>query len=168
MYSAPFPERVNEVSLRPESEHDDDFLLGLYASVRSAEMRLTGWTPEQQRLFLRWQFDLQRKHYRLHYLGAEFNVVTLDDVPIGRMYVLRHPEEILLMEISIEPRFRARGIGTRLIRNLQEDAQRSGAKVTLHVEPNNPAFRLYQKLGFSVAEQRGINLFLEWRPHVAH
>jgi len=33
---------------------------------------------------------------------------------------------------------------------------------------DGPALRLYQRLRFAVAEQNGVNLFLEWRPRVPH
>jgi ribosomal protein S18 acetylase RimI-like enzyme len=164
MFHAVSGDRVEGVHLRLESAQDEEFLLGLYASTRAAEMRLTGWTRDQQRQFMRWQFDLQRKHYGAHYSGAEFNVVMLGDVPVGRMYVLRQSDEFRLIEITIEPQFRGRGIGTSLIRNLQDDAERANVKVTLHAEPGNPAVRLYQRLGFTAVEQRGMNLFFEWRP----
>jgi ribosomal protein S18 acetylase RimI-like enzyme len=36
--------------------------------------------------------------------------------------------------------------------------------VTLHVEPLNPAQRLYRRLGFRLLEDRGVYHFLEWRP----
>ncbi len=154
---------VGRLGLRPERPEDDEFLLGLYASTRAAEMQLTGWTSDQQRQFVRWQFDLQRQHYHRHYAGATFDVITLDDAPVGRMYVFRQPHELRLMEITIDPPRRGRGIGTRVVRNLLAEAAQTDAKITLHVEPDNPALRLYQRLGFAVVEQRGINLLLEWR-----
>jgi ribosomal protein S18 acetylase RimI-like enzyme len=36
--------------------------------------------------------------------------------------------------------------------------------VRLHVERNNPALRLYQRLGFREVEDQGVYLALEWTP----
>jgi hypothetical protein len=36
--------------------------------------------------------------------------------------------------------------------------------VTIHVEWLNPALRLYARLGFAVAEDKGVYLFLERPP----
>jgi predicted GNAT family acetyltransferase len=36
-----------------------------------------------------------------------------------------------------------------------------GRRVTIHVERMNPALRLYERLGFVLAEDRGVYLFLE-------
>lgn len=152
--------RIGRLCLRPERPEDDEFLLGLYASTRAEEMSLTNWNADQKREFLRWQFDLQRKHYRLHYADAAFDVVLLESVPIGRMYVLRQAHDIRLMDISLLPEFRRRGIGGRLVQDLLGEAARTHTPVTLHVEPYNPAVRLYERLGFTVIEERGINLFM--------
>jgi ribosomal protein S18 acetylase RimI-like enzyme len=49
-----------------------------------------------------------------------------------------------------------------LIETLQAHGAKHGLQVTLHVEPNNPAQRLYQRLGFTLIEQRGVYDFLGW------
>jgi ribosomal protein S18 acetylase RimI-like enzyme len=66
------------------------------------------------------------------------------------------------MDIALLPAYRGQGIGTRLLDALLAQAQ--GAPVTLHVEPLNPAQRLYRRLGFRLLEDRGVYHFLEWRP----
>jgi hypothetical protein len=35
--------------------------------------------------------------------------------------------------------------------------------VRIHVERQNPALALYERLGFRLLEDRGVYLFLEWR-----
>lgn len=149
------------IALRPERVDDEEFLLGLYAGTRAAELSLTGWPFQQQHDFLRWQFELQRTHYRAYYAGARFDIITLDEKPIGRMYVLRQSPEIRLMEMSIDPAFRNLGIGSHLLQGLIEEADHDGLAVTLHVEPANPAVNLYARFGFRIVEQRGANLFME-------
>lgn len=152
------------IGLRPEGPDDDEFLLRLYASTRAEEMGLTNWTADQQGAFLRSQFGLQRTHYRRHYADAAFDVILLDGSPVGRMYVRRQPHEVCLIEISLLPEFRGRGIGGWLLRHVLEEARRAGASVTLHVEPFNRALRLYRRLGFTAVEQHGIYLFMQYRP----
>ena len=44
------------------------------------------------------------------------------------------------------------------------EADADGKSVTIHVERMNPALRLYERLGFSVAEDKGVYLFLERPP----
>src|SRR5437588_636694 len=43
-----------------------------------------------------------------------------------------------------------------LLRDLLDEAARSGKAVSIHVEKFNPAMRLYQRLGFMRIEDRGV------------
>lgn len=158
------PRGIERITFRPEQPDDEPFLCCLYASTRTGEMALTGWPAEQQEAFLRQQFHFQTLHYRRYYNGASFEIILHDERPIGRIYVHRGAEDIRLMDIALLPEYRSAGIGTWVTRNLLDEAARSQKPVTLHVEPYNPAVRLYQRLGFRVVEQCGANLFMEWRP----
>ena len=53
--------------------------------------------------------------------------------------------EYLLLFVAVHPESRGRGIGEKLIRQALE---RVDGAVKLHVEPDNPALRLYQRIGF--------------------
>ncbi len=54
------------------------------------------------------------------------------------------PEVILLM-ISVDPRLRGKGLGRHLIERAVAECR---GEVKLHVESDNPARRLYERLGF--------------------
>ena len=48
----------------------------------------------------------------------------------------------------------------------QEERKKMGAAgkaLSIHVEKFNPALRLYERLGFSVKEDKGVYLLMEWR-----
>ncbi|OPL17786.1 MAG: hypothetical protein AVO35_08520 [Candidatus Aegiribacteria sp. MLS_C] len=51
----------------------------------------------------------------------------------------------LLLYVAVRPDRRGRGVGGRLI---EESLKRCGGDVKLHVEYDNPAKRLYERLGF--------------------
>jgi ribosomal protein S18 acetylase RimI-like enzyme len=153
---------ADRITLRPETDEDDDFLRALYASTRAPEMAVTGWTAAQQHVFLRSQFDLQRHHYRANYPSATFDIILLDTARVGRIYVHRADDEIRLMDIALVPDARDCGIGTRLVQRLLADAAEGNAVVTLNVEPYNRARRLYERLGFHVVEENPANLLMEW------
>lgn len=155
-----------DIGLRPECDADLDFLLGLYASVRAQELAPIDWAEARKRQFTDAQFALQRSHYREHYPGAEFLVVEQAGAPIGRLYLCRFAREIRVMDIALVEARRNSGIGTRLIGLLLGIAEAEGRDVTLHVEPDNPAQRLYRRLGFGLIESRGVYDFLG-RPHRA-
>ena len=65
------------------------------------------------------------------------------------------------MDIALMPEHRGGGLGTRLLRELFAEAEASGRKVSIHVEIFNPARRLYERLGFIQAAERGVYLLME-------
>mgnify|MGYP000908395444 CR=1 FL=1 len=56
---------------------------------------------------------------------------------------------------------RGGGLGTRLMHRLLNHADQLGLPTSLHVEPFNPAQRLYLRLGYVTRETRGIYHFME-------
>jgi len=155
------------ISLRPESAEDASFLLHLYATTRDYEMKLVDWDEVQKAEFLRMQFELQTRHYRHYYPDAVFLIVELDGRPIGRLYIDRSPEQILLMDIALMPQHRSAGIGGKLMEQLLTEARETKRPVRIHVERNNPALRFYERLKFRLIEDKGIHLYMEWAPEVA-
>jgi len=152
------------VTLRPIQPDDMDFLLRVYRSTREDELAMVAdWTAEQKDAFIRQQFAGQDTWYREHYTGAQLDVILIDGVPAGRLYVHRRPEEIRLMDITLLPEHRGSGLGTALLRELLAQGEAAGKPVTIHVEVYNPAMRLYQRLGFRQIADRGVYHLLEWR-----
>ena len=81
---------------------------------------------------------------------------------MGRLYVARWEKEIRIVDITVLPEFRGSGIGTELLRDLQDEARTAGKSLTIHVERFNRALELYQRLGFKQVEDKGVYLLLEW------
>ncbi len=152
-----------KITLRPIQPGDEPFLSALYASTREDELALTGWNQAQIAEFLATQFMAQHRYYLEHLPPSEFNVIEGDGQPIGRLYVGDWEEDVRLIDIALLPEQRNQGIGTRLIRDVMDRAAALGKPVRLHVEQHNPARRLYDRLGFQAIEDRGVNVFMEWR-----
>ena len=51
----------SKLTLRPVTKDDEPFLLGLYGSTRADELAQVEWGEGQKELFVRWQFELQRR-----------------------------------------------------------------------------------------------------------
>jgi GNAT superfamily N-acetyltransferase len=149
--------------LRPVAAADSEFLFRLYASTREEELRLVDWTDERKETFLRQQFAAQDLHYRENYPGAQRDIVLIAGQPAGRLYIHRGSDEIRLMDIALVPEFRGAGLGTQLIQDVLAEGERVGKPVTIHVEVFNPARRLYERLGFTKKEDKGVYWLMEWR-----
>jgi ribosomal protein S18 acetylase RimI-like enzyme len=135
----------------------------VYASTRTEELAPLAWTEGEKAAFLRMQFAAQHRYYRESYTSSRFDVVLVDGRPAGRLYVARWPEEIRVIDVALLPEFRRRGVGTALLRMLLDEGAERGLPVRIHVERQNPALALYERLGFRLLEDRGVYLFLECR-----
>lgn len=142
---------------------DEPLLRAVYASTRAEELAVTGWSDAQKAAFCDQQFTAQDAHYRAHYPGAQFSIIERGGVPAGRLYVARWEREIRIMDIALLPGHRGAGIGTKLLRELQDEARTAGKALSIHVEKFNPALRLYERLGFRAKEDRGVYLLMEWQ-----
>ena len=154
-------------SVRDECEGDRAFIEELYASTRWDELAVVPWPDEAKRAFLFDQSRLQGEHYRLHYPGAALCIIHHDGAPAGRVYLYPTPGEYRLMDIALLPRWRGQGHGGRMLAALLRVAQSQSRRISLHVEPNNPAQRLYARLGFEQVEQRGVYQYLVWQPKLS-
>jgi ribosomal protein S18 acetylase RimI-like enzyme len=152
------------VKLRPVRPGDQGLLFRVFAGARDEELAAVPWDDAQKDAFLRAQFNAQAQWYRQHYTGASYNVIEIDDEPCGRLYVYRGDAEIRIMEIALLPAHRGNGVGSSLLRDVIREADTDGKRVSVHVERFNPALRLYESLGFSVAEDNGVYVLLERAP----
>ena len=152
------------VELCPAGPQDMELLFRVYASTRAEELSVVAWDDAQKETFLRAQFDAQDRWYREHYHRASFDVVLVGGEPSGRLYVHRGESEIRIVDIALLPEHRGCGVGTALLRGLLRESDATGKRVSIHVERFNPALRLYERLGFAVAEDKGVYLLLERLP----
>ncbi|MBC3873667.1 GNAT family N-acetyltransferase [Undibacterium flavidum] len=151
---------VNSLRLRAITADDMPHLRTMYADSRAKEMQLFPFTPEQSAQFLQMQFNAQHQHYQTHYPDATYDLIVLDDEAIGRLYVERGQQEILIIDILILATHCQRGIGSYLLSKLIDEAKAAQKCLTAHVELDNPARRLYQRLGFIEVEQHGPYLLI--------
>lgn len=147
-------------TIRAETAADMDFSASLYALTREAELSAVDWPTAATHSFCRQQFDAQHAHYHQHYPLAQFLLIERDGMPVGRLYFEQTPNELRLMEITLLVEARNLGIGGALSRALLQQAHADGVAMGLHVEPFNPARRLYERQGFREVEERGLYLYM--------
>lgn len=153
--SSPF----DGLDMRPIAVTDHGFLCSLYVSTRAEEVAATDWSDVERERFLAQQFEFQHRYYQEHYAGADFLLLTRDGQPVGRLYWWEsdrsghHGNErrATLIDISLLENERGRGVGSALLSLLVAHADHTGSVVDLHVEPTNPAMRLYRRFGFEPA-----------------
>ncbi|HEX7166943.1 MAG TPA: GNAT family N-acetyltransferase [Acidimicrobiales bacterium] len=151
--------------VRHATPSDTLFLRDLYASTRAAELAMLAWDNEMKWRFVDHQFHAQDVDYRGRHPNGEFLVVEdADGTSIGRIYVSDLGDELRVLDVIVHERLRSRGYGTALMRWVLARADVAGQLVSLHVERANPAFRLYERLGFEAVSGNDLHLRMERRP----
>jgi ribosomal protein S18 acetylase RimI-like enzyme len=145
------------IGYRPLTDADLPFVAALYASTRQEELAQTGWPQAAIDAFLLSQHEAQHAHYALHYAGMEWLIIQdAAGAPIGRLYLAEWTSEFRIVDIALLPDARGRGIGRAVLEDVLALAQGAGKPASIHVEKNNPARRLYERLGFRSAEDKGV------------
>jgi GNAT superfamily N-acetyltransferase len=149
------------IALRPIGAEDKAFLYQVYASTREEELAVTNWSDTQKEAFLIMQFEAQHRYYQEHYRDAAFEMILLDEQPIGRLYLARWPDELRIVDIALLPRYRGQGLGSAILTAILNEGRRLRLPVRVHVELFNPALRLYTRLGFRQIADKGVYLLME-------
>jgi len=128
----------------------------------------TPWSEEEREQFLAWQFEAQHKHYLEHYPDCELLVIEEEAIgrriAIGRLYLDRWDEEIRLVDIALLPEHRGKGKGGAILGRILAEGEERGVPVSIHVESENPALRLYERLGFRHVDTNGVYHLMRWDP----
>jgi RimJ/RimL family protein N-acetyltransferase len=150
-----------QISLRPATDEDYDFLWWLHcATLRSYVEQTWGWDEHWQAEYFRDRFD-----------PTTLEIIESDGAPIGCISVERREDCpstgsgpcIFLGLIEVAPDHQNRGIGTKLIRALLDEADRRSVPVELRViKANHPARRLYERLGFAVVGETETHYLMRW------
>ena len=153
------------IAFRPAEPADQEFLYRVYASTRTEELAIVPWDDAQKEAFLRMQFNAQHTYYHAEYPDAAYQVILADGEPIGRLYVHRPPNEISIIDIALLPEHRRAGIGRSLLTDLLAEGKATGKPVRIHVEKENPALNLYERLGFTKIGDTGVYWYMECIAH---
>ena len=159
-------ERMKEnelpIALRPVTDADREFLLGVYEASREIELSMTGWNAEQRRAFVEHQFTAQDAHYHEHYVGASFDIIMYAGDPAGRLYIYRGDKGTEILDITVVPTYRNRGIATSLVREITNEAAAAKHPVSIYIESFNPSQKLFSELGFTPAGGDDIVRKFQW------
>jgi ribosomal protein S18 acetylase RimI-like enzyme len=134
------------IDLRPSTPADDEFCYGLHqAALGEHVAAIWGWEDEAQ-----------REYHRGAFAPGQWMIITADGVDVGMIDIDRRADEIYLGRIELLPDHQGRGVGTKLIGELLEEADRAGHPLILDVlAVNTRAYALYHRLGFEEVGRHG-------------
>lgn len=143
------------VTFRQATEADKEFLYQLHVAAMGEYVAATwGWHEDWQREYFNRKWDPQTQQ-----------IIQVRGQDAGVLVLHWEPQRILLELIELLPIFQGHGVGTAVIRNLQQEARLQKLPIILTVlKANQPAHRLYTRLGFRVTEEREERYVMAWLP----
>lgn len=151
-----------DVELRELNEKSDiGLLFDIYASTREEITSYAGWNQKQKEDFLNNQFWLQHNAYMKNYDNPLYLIIKYQKKDAGRLYLNIKEDELRIIDIAILPQARGVGIGTALLTNLLAQAEKDTKKISIHVEKQNRALSLYERLGFTCVEEGSVYNLME-------
>lgn len=100
----------------------------------------------------------QEHNVRLMDNYAAYKLVYASKKPIGAVKFTQNSAEIDLMQLQIAPEYQGKGYGSSVIDILKTRS----TKIKLTVLKHNPAFNLYQQLGFVVTGDDQFEYHMQW------
>lgn len=126
--------------LRPATKSDLDFCWPIY---RDAMKPLTEAVSP-------WNEAAQQKVVEQAVADAGTSILRQAGADVGWVQVEETRHAVQLRQIFVLSAVRNRGLGTSFLSWMKERAERKRKDLTLDVMSNNPARRLYDRLGFKV------------------
>ena len=156
---------ATDASIRPARFPDDgDFLASLYGSTRRPELTGLGWSQTEVDDFIRMQFAAQASHFRRAFPRAAYSVICVKGERAGRLVVDRPGREVIIVDLSLLPEFRGKGIGGGLVRRLLDEADAARLPVRCHVLRGSDARRFWERAGFLAGDDDGAYVAMERVP----
>jgi ribosomal protein S18 acetylase RimI-like enzyme len=152
------------IHLRAVTEKDLPFIEKVYRSTREKGLDMANWPELRKEAFFRMQSVMQDAEYKHNFPNAVFEIIEDGKKPVGRLYTAETENEIWVIDISLLSEFRGKGIGSKVLQGIMAKVADQQKILSLHVEPNNPAYRLYLKLGFKYLKSNGRHYHMEYKP----
>ena len=144
------------VSLRPALPGDVDAIAMLKERVLRRDLEpLVGWDPERS-----------RARVVEHFSPSHTWMILIDSEIAGTITLRPDPEALWLEMFYLDERHQGRGIGSSVLRAVLTDAP-ADRPLRLQVLVGSAAQRLYERHGFVVEEEDGVDIWMRRDPRAA-
>jgi ribosomal protein S18 acetylase RimI-like enzyme len=143
-------------TLEPIGEEDFAFRYRVYeAAIKPYIDAMFDWDEEQHRALIRDTLTANSHHAAIVVEGERVGVTQIEETE----------DRTSLHQVAILPAYQGKGIGTALVRSLQDQSQATGKPIHLSVfQMNVGAQRLYERLGFRVVSSSERDVQMTWTP----
>ncbi len=132
-----------KVGLRAAAADDYAFALAIYVET------IKPYTVA----YMEWIDAEQTARFARLWMPAEVRIITADGMDAGWMQASESGPQVVLKQMYLAPRYQRQGIGSQILRLRLDEWAATNKAVVLGVLKNNPARRLYERLGFAVTSE---------------
>ncbi len=156
---------MSTLAVRPALPQDEIFLYELYVAIRGPMFALAPISGTQREELLRMQFRAQVSSYTQQFPNSCYHVVVLDSKPVGRLWVAPGQDALLLVDIAVHPKVQSKGLGSVVVKQIQQEAQKAKLAIRSTVDRFNPgSLKFHQRLGFQIVREDQLQYYMEWHP----
>ncbi len=131
------------IALVPATSRDYEFARETYyATMRWIIERLFGWNQAEQDASFASQFRLE-----------DARLIMMDDQRAGWIQAQQNESAVTLHQFYVVPALQRRGIGTRVLEMVIQEARDEGKPLKVAVVKINPAKGFYDRHGFRVTHE---------------
>jgi GNAT superfamily N-acetyltransferase len=141
---------------------DNPFLETLYADVHGSEFAALGLSADHLAQLVALRFKAQRMDFATRFPDADHSIISVGDTAIGRVLLNETPAEIRLVDMALLSPLRGARVGASILEQLQTYAAERSLPLRLSVHPQNPATRLFERLGFVTTDLEAGRIDMEW------
>lgn len=138
------------IAFLPAREEHNDFALSLYLST------MQPYTAE----LMMWDEGKQKASFAQHWRTEDVRVIAVDGREAGWFQFQETASEIWLQQLFVDPQ--GQGIGSEVLHRLLAEWCAKDKPVTLTVLKNNPARRLYERLGFTTIGETAMKIEMRY------
>lgn len=146
----------DEITMRAASAADECFLLRL-RKLTMTEHLIRAGVPVDDETHL--------ERIRSNFEDAK--VVRAGEDDVGLLKLSRADAQWRVHQLQIDPDHQGRGIGNAVLRRVLAEAEQANVIVSLSVMRENPARRLYERLGFEYVGETPSDLEMLWYPRTS-
>jgi ribosomal protein S18 acetylase RimI-like enzyme len=147
--------RTEKYRLRAVGPADSEELFRIHCDAMGDHLRraVPGWSEATD-----------REHHDKWMRQGSAKVIVVGDRIVGLLEVVRGDAALWLLRLELDSAVHGRGLGSAVIRDLQQQARDERLGLELDVFPHNPARRLYERLGFREVGRDGSSIKMRWDP----
>ncbi len=155
---------MQDILLKKRTENDSEFFMRLFAEIKSSELRLDTWPEPIRTQMIRMQFNAYERCMNTEFPNNIDYLILYQSEKAGRLQLNNDEMGIRIINISLVPAYRNKGIGAKIISDLMLEANQKNKQVLLDVDKINRALNLYSRLGFKIVQENEIRYSMAYTP----